>query len=745
MRHHLLQLRCLLALLLLGYALQAPAQTAGPCPATGISTDPSQPTNPLRPDRRNTFFNWFAPGGTGAYANRYYSAYSLDPRTGQGVVYDQFTPYQQSDNPALTSLLGAGDLPANGWELLAYDLGYTERRQPRPGGANLLYVVLYHRFTGIMRVFATEANRVRDFSYHAITVRFASGQGVAMKSGLLNRVAAPAMALLDAPAGVAAVLTGVGQHLNSSGKWFFADFPLDYDPCTCLFRSELEVEMGGTDPRVPGNPTAFYDLPSTFVAGPVSGLVVSPYGSDNVTSGSLTGLPVLGYAGQLPGAFLTTGASVARQQRNSREWLQARTRDAALAVALDSAARYWFEASDADARTGSRRFLSPGFLQNPRTERLTNGLDFLTLGGLSTNLPGPGVVSVPQPSAFAQTGSRLRGHSPPNVTLGTVRLATPGAASAPDSSRYPYYNEVLGVLSLLRRPVVERSVEPVRDAAGQLRLRYRFRLPADLEYALNPAAGLEVVDFRAALVVGGSAYPTTPAPGDFGTYEAPVPLTDDPAGPVQHLLRTPYVGGGCLSGQIFTLDGPADCGAGFLPDSAVSVKIWVQLRRLGQSVAQPVLLVARYPATLMSVPDLGLAPAGAPCGRLLAPQPAHAVTTLCLSPAYAAAMRLDRPAVAPVAALPNAAATLALSVFPNPAIGPVSVRLVLPEAQCVRLRLYDAVGRLVAVLLAPTPYPAGATAFSLNNLPRLAAGLYFLVLDAGGRRLASTQLALAAQ
>ncbi|MET4074856.1 T9SS type A sorting domain-containing protein [Hymenobacter sp. UYCo722] len=745
MRHNLLKQLSLLALLLLGEVLTVRAQPASPCPATGISTDPGQSTNPLRPDRRNTFFNWFAPGGTGPNANLFYSAYSLDPRTGRGVAYDQYSPYQQPDNARLTALLGAGDLPANGWELLAYNLGYTDKGQPRPGGADLLYVVLYHRFTGIMRVFATEANPIRSYTTHFITLRFASGTGLAFKSGLLNRVAAPATALLDAPAGVAAVLHGVGSHLNYGGKWFFADFPLDYDPCTCLFRSELEVAMGGLDPRIPSSGLVMPGLPSITVAGPVSGIVSSPYGDDEV---NLSGIPVLGYAGQVPGAFLTTGyssTSVASQQRNSRGWLQARTHDAALAVALDSAAWYWFKARDAAASTGSHRFLSPDFLQNPRTERLTNGLDFLTLGGFSANLPGPGVTSVSPPSAFAQTGSRLRGYSAPTHSMGIIRLATPGAVAAPDSSRYPYYNEVLGVLSLLRRPVVERSVEPIRDAAGQPRLRYRFRLPADLEYALNPAAGLEVTDFRAALVVGGSAYPSTPAPGDFGTYEAPVPLTDDPAGPVQHLLRTSYVGASCLSGRVFTLDGPAGCGAGFLPDSAVSVKIWVQLRRPGVPAAQLVLLVARYPAKLVEVSALGPAPAAGPCTGLLAPQPSHVVAALCLSPAYAEAMRLGRPSTAASTTTPAAAAAVVLNVFPNPTTEPVSVRLTLPEPQCVRLRLYDGLGRLVAVPLAPTPYPAGTTTFVLSNMPRLAAGLYFLMLDADNRRLVTTQLVVAAE
>ncbi|WP_226915765.1 T9SS type A sorting domain-containing protein [Hymenobacter siberiensis] len=83
-----------------------------------------------------------------------------------------------------------------------------------------------------------------------------------------------------------------------------------------------------------------------------------------------------------------------------------------------------------------------------------------------------------------------------------------------------------------------------------------------------------------------------------------------------------------------------------------------------------------------------------------------------------------------------------MSVFPNPAAGPVSVRLVLPEARCIRLRLYDGLGRLVVVPLAPTPYPSGSTTFVLSSLPRLAAGLYFLVLDADNQRLATTQLVI---
>ncbi len=713
------------------------AQPAGPCPATGISTDPTQPINSVRPDRRNTFFNWWNPATPPPYDNRVYQLYSVSPRTGQGRTYFEYTPYQQPDNLGTVFLSGSADLPANGWELLAYNLGYTEQGQPRPAGAPLPYVVLYHRFTGLLRVFATVAEQQQAYTYHYLTLRFAAGQGLTTKSGLLNRVAAPATALLDAPAGLGAVLTGVGRHLNQAGKWFVADFPLEYDPCTCLFRSELEIDVMAM------NPTTL-NLPRVTATGPIAGLLLSPYGAENVQdSGTMRGFPMLGYQGQTPGSLLTTGyynVAAASQQRQALNWLQATTHDPALVMSLDSAAWFWLRASSADQRTGSRNFLSPAFLQDPRTERFLNGLDYLTVGGLSTNLPGTGVVPAQQPNAYAQTGSRVKGFSQPTDTLGIIRLATPGAVTAPTVSRYPYYNEVLGVLSLLRRPTVQRQVTNVRDADGHSRLRYRFRLPADLAYALNPAAGLVVTDFRAALVVAGSSYPATLPPGDFATYEAPLPLSDDPAGPVQHLVRTAYVPAGCLPDQVFTLDGPTDCD-GFLPAGPVSVKVWVQLRRPDAPDAQPVLLVARYPATVEDTNDpLPAAPSlPTACTRLLPPQPAAAITTLCASPAYREAMRADRAVVAEAAATIAVLAPAVLA-YPNPTTGPLTVQLALPTARCVRLRLFDAVGRLVAAPLPPTPFPSGITQLPLSGLSQLAAGTYFLVLDADNQRLGTARL-----
>ena len=92
-------------------------------------------------------------------------------------------------------------------------------------------------------------------------------------------------------------------------------------------------------------------------------------------------------------------------------------------------------------------------------------------------------------------------------------------------------------------------------------------------------------------------------------------------------------------------------------------------------------------------------------------------------------------AAAPVAAADGAApSALAVSVGPNPARSTSTVRYALPAAGPVRLTVYDALGRAVAVL-ADGPQAAGPheVVFDASSVR---AGLYVVRLEAGGRSLA---------
>ena len=86
----------------------------------------------------------------------------------------------------------------------------------------------------------------------------------------------------------------------------------------------------------------------------------------------------------------------------------------------------------------------------------------------------------------------------------------------------------------------------------------------------------------------------------------------------------------------------------------------------------------------------------------------------------------------PVAAEPGApeAPALALAAYPNPFAGRATLAFALPEAGPVRLAVYDALGRRVAVLLdAVRPAGRHAVAFDARGLP---AGTYVVHLSAGG-------------
>ncbi len=91
---------------------------------------------------------------------------------------------------------------------------------------------------------------------------------------------------------------------------------------------------------------------------------------------------------------------------------------------------------------------------------------------------------------------------------------------------------------------------------------------------------------------------------------------------------------------------------------------------------------------------------------------------------------------ASVAAADDRPGTLALAVHPNPVGDAASVPYALATAGPVRLRVLDVLGREVAVL-AEGLRSAGAHRATLNA-SRLAAGVYVVVLDAGGARVTRT-------
>ena len=90
---------------------------------------------------------------------------------------------------------------------------------------------------------------------------------------------------------------------------------------------------------------------------------------------------------------------------------------------------------------------------------------------------------------------------------------------------------------------------------------------------------------------------------------------------------------------------------------------------------------------------------------------------------------------------PTEAGRLEVGVLPNPARGAATVRLRLPEASAVTVRVFDLLGREVARPLDRDPQPAGVHAVRMD-LERLPAGVYVVRVEAGALAASRTLTAV---
>lgn len=108
----------------------------------------------------------------------------------------------------------------------------------------------------------------------------------------------------------------------------------------------------------------------------------------------------------------------------------------------------------------------------------------------------------------------------------------------------------MGVFSLFTRPTVEYRNVTYTNSDGTRGRHYEFKIPAQLQYLINPASGLKVRGFQAALLQNtGIDFPDVQPTG--WAYEGPAAQPD---GSPRHVFRTDYVSSGCLNSNVFSLE-----------------------------------------------------------------------------------------------------------------------------------------------------------------------------------------------
>ncbi|MFK7946307.1 MAG: T9SS type A sorting domain-containing protein [Saprospiraceae bacterium] len=210
-----------------------------------FSTYPNTAVNTQDPAHINLDFDW---------TDQVFDFYNLG---NWGTGSSPF--FQTNGNPYMTHFHESQDKDSeDGWELLFYDFGTqiklddetgepvinnnTEAYEVEPTPdteANNPTFILYNRYTGIARVFARVQQQFGGYTMARIKLYFVNAGGQ-IQTSLINdhNTLLPLDQFFADPSYDSPV-----AFINTQGKWFYTDFFMNYDPCTCDFESELRLEV----------------------------------------------------------------------------------------------------------------------------------------------------------------------------------------------------------------------------------------------------------------------------------------------------------------------------------------------------------------------------------------------------------------------------------------------------------------------------------------------------------------------
>ncbi|QNL21024.1 T9SS type A sorting domain-containing protein [Hyphobacterium sp. CCMP332] len=445
-----------------------------PCPPTGVMTDPSNPVNNQHPNYLNNFFDW-----------------TQDPYNVNfvgGAVQQQANPYNVN-NGGVTSLYGTDDFePEDGWELLYVDLGLDKLGNPLlpPTASGQLFFVLYNKFRSIIRVFVA-IDQLNQNNLTEIVLEIEGDYNTALL-GSVNKVQKP-LKNFD-PTAVASNV----QKLTNGGTlvkhWHYADFPVNYDPCTCT--PPISNPGGISNLKFDVN---LIDEATIELKGFSNGSIQTIVNKANASSSSSANWNDFYGTVKKAGQLIETGKkgykSFSVFKTDAKNTATGKSKETDMKSGIDN--------------LGS--FLTnniPELKAVPYISEALSIIDFFVGGGKKKD--GANTVSLPPMSI--QLEHNFSGTLTSNFNYFTKPLFTPGSSFVPNNQlpnfddRYPLYNEILGVYTLLEKPIIEmytgwtyRQVSSLPGGYYETRIRKWFNInQQSIKIALNPASDLNIVE-----------------------------------------------------------------------------------------------------------------------------------------------------------------------------------------------------------------------------------------------------------
>lgn len=462
-----------------------------PC-VNGISTNPANPINTQLPSKKNTFFNW---------QNSVYQVQPINTDCLRGSQVE--SPFYKTDN--LEALRESKDmLWQDGWELIQRRFGLTDSNTYTTDPVPDLYFILYNKYTSTLRVLLKVC---RGADYNAAKIRIMFHGTSQMKTDLLEYSRGGVLALDKVFTNT--IFAAGAEYFNDNTKWFYADFPMMFDPCTCLYKSKLNIVsdlITTSQIALEGKITG--DIYTQDVGGKAQIQKPGTYGWKD-------------FANHVNGKYASTFSSIDNFLSQTQQFASN------LSNTSDTGTKKQSIRSLANALK-KYDFVKQGFGTVPWLKAAVSLVDVFIGGGKQQPTGGPTEVKL-LPLTVNLT-AKLNSTISTSNPYHNILFTNPGSKDAKlDPANYPYYNEVLGIFNLIQTPEVwwERTTLPLNDWTLYPTTNSTQRVTVDFfkfdsatfKYVLNPAAGLTIQNMRMALVTeatyaGPSAYepPNTTTP-----------------------------------------------------------------------------------------------------------------------------------------------------------------------------------------------------------------------------------------
>lgn len=448
------------------------------CAPNGTTTNPANPVNPLQPSYVNNF-DWTTN-----------SSYYPINTTCTPLSYT-VNPFESNQTELLPLSISKDMKPVDGWEMVAYNLGYDNNNSPLLARPEHSYVMLYNKYTGFLRILVKWCRNV-NYNGALLTLKFAPG----FQTNLLDM--ANIEKSLDTPHIVNPSLSTSLKFFNDNNFWAYADFKLNYDPCTCTFTDNSRLLLY----------SELISNSSVELTGKITGTISSISNGSGTTDSDGKFWKT---ASNINGKMMQVHKNV-QSFANTYGTIYQNLADGGITInAINSLGSF----------LNNNAFMKAGLKAIPYASSAVKFLSGLFGGGasgqqpiqlapLSVNLDVKisGSITTQDPMHNQTIG--LPGSQQQNALLGTI-------------SGQPLYNETLGVFTLVNNPVMyytdtnntisflnrekiastftdpERYFEILSDYNFKTR---NYKLSGDaLKYAINPASNLTLQDAEVMLIV----------------------------------------------------------------------------------------------------------------------------------------------------------------------------------------------------------------------------------------------------